>query len=89
MSIQSTQSNYNVDSNTKYLNYMKILLKALNYNKLQNITLNASLQYGLDSKQVWGGLYSEVRVEKVWTCVYGGVSLYSEDQVAPVLTCLG
>ena len=25
---------YIVDSNTKYLNYMKILLKAFNYNKL-------------------------------------------------------
>ena len=37
---QYIQSNYNVDSNTKSLNYMKIPLKALNYNKLWNNILN-------------------------------------------------
>ena len=35
MSMQLTQSNYNVDSSTKSLNYMKIQLKALNYFELQ------------------------------------------------------
>ena len=39
MSMQLTQSNYNVDSSTKSLNYMKIQLKALNYFELQE-TLN-------------------------------------------------
>ena len=28
------QSNYTVDSNTKYSNYMILQLKALNYNKI-------------------------------------------------------
>ena len=32
---QYIQSNYNVDSNTKSSNYMKIRLKALNYFELQ------------------------------------------------------
>ena len=40
MLTQSTQSNYIVDSNTKYSNYMKLWLEALNYNKIQNIILN-------------------------------------------------
>ena len=40
MLVQFIQSNYNVDSNKKYLNYMKLWLKALNYNKIQNNTLN-------------------------------------------------
>ena len=35
-----TQPNYIVDSNTKYLNYMILWLKALNYNKIWNNTLN-------------------------------------------------
>ena len=35
-----TQLNYIVDSNTKYSNYMILQLKALNYNKIQNNTLN-------------------------------------------------
>ena len=35
MSIQLTQSNYNVASSKKSLNYMKIQLKALNYFELQ------------------------------------------------------
>ena len=35
-----TQSNYIVDSNTKYSNYMMLWLKALNYKKIQNKTLN-------------------------------------------------
>ena len=36
-------SNYNLDSNTKSSNYINIQFKAsitLNYNKIQNITLN-------------------------------------------------
>ena len=35
-----TQSNYIVDSNTKYLNCMILWLKALHYNKIWNNTLN-------------------------------------------------
>ena len=35
MSMQSTQSNYNVDSSTKSSNCMKIWLKALNYFELE------------------------------------------------------
>ena len=35
MSMQLKQLNYKVDSNTKYSNYMKILLKAWNYFELQ------------------------------------------------------
>ena len=35
MSMQLTQSNYNVDSNTKSSNYSKIQLKALIYFELQ------------------------------------------------------
>ena len=35
MLMQSTQSNYNVDSSTKSSNYMKIQLKGLNYFELQ------------------------------------------------------
>ena len=35
MSMQLIQSNYNVDSNMKYLNYMKIQLKPLIYFELQ------------------------------------------------------
>ena len=35
MSMQLTQSNYNVDSNTKSLNYSKIQFKALVYFELQ------------------------------------------------------
>ena len=34
MSMQSTQSNYNVDSNTKYSIYMKLSINTLNYNKI-------------------------------------------------------
>ena len=34
MSMQWTQSNYNVDSSTKSSNYMKIRLKDLNYLEL-------------------------------------------------------
>ena len=41
MSMQSIQSNYNVDSNTKSLNYMKIWLKGLIYFELEQ-TLNYS-----------------------------------------------
>ena len=41
-SISFIQSIYIVDSNSKYLNYMKIQLKSLNYNKLQNNGLNNS-----------------------------------------------
>ena len=33
---------YTVDSNTKFLNYMKIWLKALSYNKLWNNSLNVN-----------------------------------------------
>ena len=36
MSMQSTQSNYNVDSSMKSLNYMQIQLKAFNYFELQH-----------------------------------------------------
>ena len=36
-------SNYIVDSNSKYSNYMKIWLKSLNYNKLRNNSLNYRL----------------------------------------------
>ena len=35
MSMQLTQSNYNIDSSTKSSNYMKIQLKALNCFELQ------------------------------------------------------
>ena len=35
-----TQMNDIVDSNTKYLNYMKLQLKVLHYNKILNNTLN-------------------------------------------------
>ena len=42
MSMQLTQSNYNVDSSTKSSNYMKIRLKALNYKELGNNTSNYS-----------------------------------------------
>ena len=34
------KSNYNIYSNTKYSNYMKLRLKALNYKKIWNNTLN-------------------------------------------------
>ena len=40
MLIQSTQSNYNVDSNTKYLNYMKPGINGSNYNRVQINSLN-------------------------------------------------
>ena len=39
--MQSIQSNYNVDSNTKSLNYMKVRFKALIYFELEQ-TLNYS-----------------------------------------------
>ena len=35
MPMQSTQSNYNVDSSTKSSNYIKVQLQALNYFELQ------------------------------------------------------
>ena len=39
MSTELTQTNYFVDSNTKFPNYMKLALKGLNYNKIKNTTL--------------------------------------------------
>ena len=33
-------TNYNVDSNTKYLNYIELQIKCSNYNKLQINSLN-------------------------------------------------
>ena len=40
ISLQLTQSNYIVDSNTKYSNYIKFQFKVVNYNKIQNNTSN-------------------------------------------------
>ena len=40
MSMQPMQSNYNIDPNIKYLNYIKLWLKALNYNKIWKNTSN-------------------------------------------------
>ena len=42
MSMQRIQSNHNVDLSTKSSNYMKIQLKALNYNILRNNTSDYS-----------------------------------------------
>ena len=60
MSMQSTQLNYNVDSNTKSLNYSKIPFKALIYFELQqSLNLNLELKplqirYQLNALQISG-----------------------------------
>ena len=40
MLMQLTKSNYSLDSDTKYSNYMELQLKGLNYKKIRNNTLN-------------------------------------------------
>ena len=42
MHVRGVKGSFNctVDSNTKYLNYMKLWFKAMNYNQIWNNTLN-------------------------------------------------